>query len=161
MNLRKLVRDEVFADDEDVQEACHELKRRFHDDLVEMERDFDRATINHAIRMLRREYSTKRYVNPYPLPDHVFFDLVDQAAGHRFRVGDMSPEEAADAYVENFELDEFEAMGIYEMMEEWGDRWLYAAVDQVLSDVVIEDRNAYADAIFDRVYSEIERELEE
>lgn len=158
MDIESMVRKNLLKEHPHIDRAEEEMKERLYEDLEELSLKYGRLTTTHALGKVRRDFTCRTYVNPYPISNQEYRELVELTDGVRFQVGDRSAEHMADIFEQQFDDLELEARrDIEKLVTDFGRYALYAYVDLLLSDIFAEDRNEYADTIVDRLMGKIQK----
>lgn len=150
------IRSELFKDNEEIRAAKDELEDKIASGVNEVSAKYGRTTTTHALGKVHSDFATRRFLNPYPIPDEDYEFLVEFTSGQRVTVKGRSAEEVAEEFVEQYrEMDEEAQQDVETVIQEHDDRAIYAWVDLLLSDLFVEERDYYANIISAELMEEI------
>lgn len=155
--MESKVRKELFKSSETINEAEDELKERLRDDLEEVAMRFGRTEAIHALKNVSKDFSRRKYVNPYAIPNEDYQWLVEFTGDTRINVADRPPESVAADFIDQYESMSDEAQeDVNRVARLHGEAAIFAWVDLLLTDVFVENRDMYAEKITNSIIEHID-----
>ena len=149
---------ELLKDSDQIQDCKEEIIDKLGAELEVVALRYGREPTSHALRKLYSDFANNRVLNPYPIDDEQFEEMVEMTEGNRISVDGMSKTEVAKMMKQLYENADGETRDkIHQLYGNYGDHAIYAYIDLTFSDLLVDER----DEIVETAYSALVKVMED